>query len=304
MDCWRCVSNEIRVSNMDSDSGDIARSRFEPTRTWFANIAVTLFLAFAVAVAVILIRGDSWSKMKARAAAKGQIDYYSERRGQNNATTLTARRSMVSLLVRQKFPRKARTEFNRFVADLQRLPDNGQFEVAGERFQLACELGTSGYPEMALEEFSLVEAQEGISYTGILSSRWIVTTLLGMERYAEAEEKCLQILSSPERMEYIQKSNDLDPWTLLARSLAAQGKHSEAEVAFIHAIASSTRSHGTDHFMTHLQRVQLAHSLVVMGRREEALEIARKALPVYEDYEYSYSKSIRELMEFVASLER
>ena len=92
--------------------------------------------------------------------------------------------------------------------------------------------------------------------------------------------------------------------TAMNHCLKTGGKHVEAEPAFNRAIAASAESHGTDHVYTHYQRVQLAHSFAAMGRNEEALALARQALPAFENFEYASSKSIRELREFIARLDR
>jgi tetratricopeptide (TPR) repeat protein len=132
----------------------------------------------------------------------------------------------------------------------------------------------------------------------------VIITLIEKKRYAEAESKCQQLLDSPEKLERLRKYKEWDPWELLARCLAVQGKHAQAEPAFNRAIALSEESHGTDYFGTHYLRVQLAHSLAAMGRNEEALTLARRALPDLENFRYSDYEYIQKLREFITRLER
>lgn len=270
---------------------------------WLKFTGAAFVILAALAVSATLIRGDTWSKWKARAAAKGQIDYFTKTRGPDDAQTMTARCSLVRLLIEQKFPTTARKEYNRYIADLKRLQDKIGFNVSNERLLTASEFRRSGFLKIAIEEFSAIEAEEGNSYSGLNTSRILISTLMEMKHYAEAETKCQQILKDPKKLDLLQQCNEWDPWAPLARCLAAQGKHSEAEPAFNHAIAFLAKSRGADHYWTHFQRVQLAQSLAAMGRNEEALAIARRALPVYENYDYSSSKNTRELREFITRLD-
>lgn len=265
--------------------------------------AISLLIFIALAITVTFIRGDSWSKWQARAAAKGQIDSFTERRGPDDAQTLTARRSLMWLLIHQKFPGAARREYNRYIADLQRLPAMSSFDIGNEKFLTACEFRSSGYLEIALEEFSAVEADEGNSYRGLNTSRFVIATLMEMKRFAQVEKKCKRILDDPGKLSRIREYDEWDPWAQLAMCFAAQGKHSDAESSFNRAIAVSAESRGIDDFRTHALRVQLARSLAAMGRNEEAIALARKALPVFESYKYSSYESLRKLREFIAGLE-
>lgn len=289
---------------MQSKNDQIAqKSSGSGALKWLKYLTITLFVLVAVIVSASLFRGDSWSKMKARAAAKGQIDYYTKRQGSNGPSTLTARNSLVWLLIRQKFPAAARRENNRYLADLKRIPGR-DIDIQNEKFLTAMEFRQAGFLDIAIEELSAIEAEDGYSYGGLNTSRWVIITLMEKKRYAEAETKCQQILNSPEKLERLRKHKEWDPWAMLASCLAVQGKHVEAEPAFNRAIAASAESHGTDHVYTHYQRVQLAHSFAAMGRNEEALALARQALPAFENFEYASSKSIRELREFIARLDR
>ncbi|MEO5712298.1 MAG: tetratricopeptide repeat protein [Luteolibacter sp.] len=271
---------------------------------WLKYVVLALLVLVAVAVSIILITGDSWAKMKARTAAKGQIDYYTERQGPDGPSTMASRHKLVWLLINQKFPVAARRENNRYLSDLKRIPDYDPPKIQNEKGLTAHEFRRAGFLNIALEEFSAIEAEDGDSYSGLIMSRSIITTLMEMKRYTEAEAKCREILNSPEKLKHLRQFNEWDPWALLAKCLADQGKHAEAEPAFNNAIAASVESRGTDHFHTHFQRVQLAHSLAVMGRNEEALALARRALPVFENYEYSGYENVLKLREFIASMER
>jgi tetratricopeptide (TPR) repeat protein len=289
---------------MQSKKDQIAQSSSESDALkWPKYVVIALFVLLAVIVSVSLIRGDSWSKMKARAAAKGQIDYYTERRGPDDIQTLTCRNSLVWLLIHQKFPVAARRENNRYIADLRRIHDP-DINIQNEKFLTAMEFRSAGFLDIAIEELSAIEAEDGHTYGGLNTSRWVIITLMEKKRYAEAETKCQQLLDSPEKLARLRQYDEWDPWALMAQCLAAQGKHAKAESAFNQVIALSVETHGTDYFWTHYQRVQLAHSLAAMGRNEEALALARRALPVFENYEYSSSKSIQKLREFIAGLDR
>lgn len=272
---------------------------------WLKYVVIALVVSAAVAVSTILIMGDSWAKMKARAAAKGQIDYYTERQGPDGPSTMTARNSFVWLLIHQKFPVAARKENNRYLADLKRIPDYDPPRIQNEKFLTAIEFRRAGFLDIAIEELSAIEAEDGDSYGGLNTSRWVISTLMEQKRYAEAETKCQRLLDSPEKLARLRKYNEWgDPQTMLARCLAAQGKHAKAESAFNRAIALLEESRGTDDYATHFERVQLAHSLAAMGRNEEALSLARGALPFFENFKYSSSQSIKELREFITRLDR
>jgi tetratricopeptide (TPR) repeat protein len=279
------------------------RSSGSDVLKWLKRVVFALFVLVAVIISAALIRGDSWSKMKARAAAKGQIDYYIKREGPNGPNTLPARRSLVWLLIHQKFPAAARTENNRYLADLKRIHDPDQ-DIQNDRFLTACEFRSSGFLDIAFEEFSAIEAEDGYSYGGLNTSQWVIITLMEQKRYAEAETKCQQMLDTPEKLALLRKYDLWDPWAKLAECLVAQGRHSNAEPAFNRAIAASAESRGTNDYATQYLRVQLAHSLAAMGRNEEALALARQALPAFENYQYSSSKSIQKLREFIARLDR
>jgi tetratricopeptide (TPR) repeat protein len=289
---------------MQSEMNQIARrSSGSHVLKWLKRVVIALFVLVAVIVSASLILGDSWSKMKARAAAKGQIDYYTKRQGPAGPNTLTARNSLVWLLIHQKFPVAARRENNRYLADLRRIHDPDT-DIQNERFLTAIEFRRAGFLDIALEELSAIEAEDGYSYGGLNTSRWVIIILMEKKSYTEAETKCQQLLDSPEKLARLRQYKEWDPWAMMAQCLAAQGKHAKAESAFKHAIALSVETHGTDYFWTHHQRVQLAHSLAAMGRNEEALALARQALPSFENYEYSSSKSIQALREFIARLDQ
>ncbi len=252
---------------------------------------------------MFFFRGDSWSKWQARKTVRGQIAYFNERGGADDAQTMTARRSLVWLLIHQKFPREARNGYNRYIADLRRISGKSSFEISNERFLTSCEFRSSGFLEIALEEFLAIETEEGNSYCGLNTSRFVISTLLELKRYAEAESKCQQILGDPERLNRLRRYELWEPWEILAICLEAQGKHSEAEYAFKKAIALSVESHGADDFRTHFLGVKLARILAAMGRNEEALALARQALPVFESHKYFSFESIRELRVFISRLE-
>lgn len=266
------------------------------------SLSLAVFVLLVVVIAVALLRGDSWSKWQARAAAKGQIAYFTERRGSDDAQTLTAHRSYVWLLIHQKFPWSARREYSRYITDLKRHTKGASFEVSNERFLTACEFRSSGFPEIAIEEFAAIEAEEGLSYCGLNTTRFLISTLMEMKRFTEAETKCEQLLGDPAKLSRLRKYDEWDPWAMLAMCLAAQGRHSEAEPAFDRAIAVSTESRGTDDFHTHALRVRLAYTIAAMGRNEEALTLARQALPVFEGYKYASYESQRDLREFIERL--
>lgn len=253
---------------------------------WVKYVVIALCVLAGVTVSTILMMGDSLSKMKARAAAKGQIDYYTQRQGPNDSSTMAARNAYVWLLIHQKFPVAARRENNRYLADLKRIPDYDSPRIQNEKFLTAMEFRSAGFLDIAIEELSAIEAEDGDSYGGLSTSRWVITILMEMKRYTEAETRCQRLLDSPEKLARLRKYDEWgDPQLMLARCLAAQGKHTKAEAAFNRAIALLEESRGTDDYATHFERVKLAHSLAAMGRNEEALALARRALPVFENFQ-------------------